>query len=259
MYFELLWREFVLLPEVEAIALGGSRAEENYDDKSDYDLYIYCTRVPQENIRKNILEKSCRYMEVGNSFWELEDDCILKNGIDIDILYRNLDDFSQMIHLVVDEHIAYNGYTTCMWHNLLHSKILYDRSGRLEKLQNRYRVPYPTELRDNIIHKNLRLLTGNLPSYDTQIKKAVIRKDMVSVNHRAAAFLESYFDIVFALNNLTHPGEKRMVQYAKEHATILPFRFEENLELLFESLFTEPDKALKIIETMNFEIRDIIK
>ena len=76
---------------------------------------------------------------------------------------------------------------------------------------------------------------------------------------RAAAFLESYFDIIFALNNLTHPGEKRMVQYAKEHATILPFRFEENLELLFESLFTEPDKAIRIIETMNFEIRDIIK
>lgn len=82
---------------------------------------------------------------------------------------------------------------------------------------------------------------------------------MVSVNHRVAAFLESYFDIVFALNNLTHPGEKRMVQYAKEHARILPFRFEENLELLFESLFTEPEKALKILEAMNFEIRDIIR
>lgn len=82
---------------------------------------------------------------------------------------------------------------------------------------------------------------------------------MVSVNHRVAAFLESYFDIVFALNNLTHPGEKRMVQYAKEHARILPFRFEENLELLFESLFIEPEKALKILEAMNFEIRDIIR
>lgn len=81
MYFELLWKEFVLLPEVEAIALGGSRAEENYDDKSDYDLYIYCTKVPQENIRKNILEKNCRYMEIGNRFWELEDDCRLKKPL----------------------------------------------------------------------------------------------------------------------------------------------------------------------------------
>lgn len=65
------------------------------------------------------------------------------------------------------------------------------------------------------------LLTGNLPSYDAQIKKAFVRKDMVSVNHRTAAFLESYFDIIFALNKLTHPGEKRIVQYARAQAEIL--------------------------------------
>ena len=44
MYFNLLWNEFATLPEVEAIALGGSRAGANYDEKSDYDLYIYCNR-----------------------------------------------------------------------------------------------------------------------------------------------------------------------------------------------------------------------
>lgn len=110
-------------------------------------------------------------MEIGNSFWELEDDCTLKNGTDIDILYRNIENFSRTIRSVVDEHTAYNGYTTCMWHNLLHSQVLYDKNGKLESLQNEYRIPYPDELRNNIIRKNLRLLTGNLPSYDTQIKK----------------------------------------------------------------------------------------
>lgn len=196
MYFKLLWSEFSALPEVEAIALGGSRASSDYDEKSDYDLYIYCTSTPDEGVRKSILEKSCQYMEIGNSFWELEDDCTLKDGVDIDVLYRNIEDFSQMIHSVVEEHTAYNGYTTCMWHNLLHSRILYDKSGKMTSLQSRYQVPYPDKLRDNIIRKNLRLLTGNLPSYDSQIKKALMRKDMVSVNHRTAAFLESYFDIM---------------------------------------------------------------
>lgn len=33
MYFELLWTEFASLPEVEAIALGGSRAGTDYDEK----------------------------------------------------------------------------------------------------------------------------------------------------------------------------------------------------------------------------------
>ena len=258
MYFKLLWSEFAALPEVEAIALGGSRAGVDYDEKSDYDLYIYCTSTPCESMRKQILEKCCKYMEIGNSFWELEDDCTLKDGIDIDILYRNIEDFSQTIRCVVEEHIAYNGYTTCMWHNLLRSRILYDKNGKLTSLQNQYQIPYPDGLRENIINKNLRLLTGNLPSYDTQIKKAVTRKDMVSINHRTAAFLESYFDIIFALNRLTHPGEKRMVQYAKEQAEILPDDFEENLNKLFENLFTDSDKALQTLQEMITKLKNVI-
>lgn len=259
MYFKLLWSEFALLPEVEAIALGGSRAGADYDEKSDYDLYIYCSSIPHESMRKRILEKCCQYMEIGNTFWELEDDCTLKDGVDIDILYRNIEDFTQTIRSVVEEHTAYNGYTTCMWHNLLHSRILYDKNGKLENLQNKYRISYPDELRDNIISKNLRLLTGNLPSYDAQIKKAAARKDMVSVNHRTAAFLESYFDIIFAWNRLTHPGEKRMVQYAKEQAEVLPADFEENLGCLFQNLFTDSDAALKTIAAMISALQDIIK
>lgn len=259
MYFKLLWGEFATLPEVEAIALGGSRAGADYDEKSDYDLYIYCASIPDESVRRKILEKHCKYMEIGNSFWELEDDCTLKDGTDIDILYRNIRDFSQTIRSVVEEHTAYNGYTTCMWHNLLHSRILCDKNGELEKLQNKYWIPYPDELRDNIIRKNLRLLTGNLPSYDTQIKKAFARKDMVSVNHRTAAFLESYFDIIFAMNRLTHPGEKRMVQYAKEHAEILPADFEENLDRLFQNMFTDSDRALQALWEMINELGKVIK
>lgn len=164
-----------------------------------------------------------------------------------------------MIRQVVEQHVAYNGYTTCMWHNLLHSRILYDKNGKLADLQNKYRIPYPDELRENIINKNLRLLTGNLPSYDAQIKKAIARNDMVSVNHRTAAFLESYFDIIFALNKLTHPGEKRMVQYAKEQAEILPANFEENLNKLFANMFLNPDRALQTIQEIITELENVIR
>ncbi len=146
-----------------------------------------------------------------------------------------------------------------MWHNLLHSRILYDKNGELESLQNKYRIPYPDELRENIIRKNLRLLTGNLPSYDAQIRKAAARKDLVSVNHRTAAFLESYFDIIFAMNKLTHPGEKRMVQYAKEQAEILPENFETNLDRLFQSIFVDSEKAAQTLEQMIAELKKVIK
>lgn len=258
MFFESLWNKFALLPEVEAIALGGSRATAHYDEKSDYDLYIYCIQPPKTDIRKQILERYCQYMEIGNSFWELEDDCTLKDGVDIDILYRNMTAFAEEIDSVVVKHTAHNGYTTCMWHNLLNCRILYDKNGKFAALQRQYHVPYPDELRENIIEQNLRLLHGNLPSYDLQIKKAAARKDLVSVNHRTAAFLESYFDIIFALNKLTHPGEKRMVSYAKKQAKLLPANFEENLDRLFQNLFTSPELVSAILAEIVSALEDVI-
>ena len=114
----LFW-ELSELEQVEAISLGGSRSGENYDEKSDYDVYVYVTEPLSEQVRKSILEKYCGYMEIGNHYWEYEDNCVLNNGIDIDILYRSLDDFCKEVSDVAEKHIPHNGYTTCMWHNLL--------------------------------------------------------------------------------------------------------------------------------------------
>ena len=40
------------LEQVEAIALGGSRAGECYDEKSDYDVYVYITSPIREETRR---------------------------------------------------------------------------------------------------------------------------------------------------------------------------------------------------------------
>ena len=213
--FNSLWFEFTKLPEITAIVLGGSRSGNNYDRSSDYDLYIYCRNIPNKDVRKLILGKYFSYIELENQFWEVEDNCTLSNGIDLDIIYRNINDFENIIENVVEKHRAGNGYTTCFWHNLKNSKVLYDPHKEFYKIQERFEVPFPKELKENIISKNLRLLTGNLPSYDKQILKAFNRGDFISVNHRMAAFIESYFDIIFAVNELTHPGEKRMYRMLK--------------------------------------------
>ena len=238
-----LFSDLSKLPQVEAIALGGSRAGTHFDEKSDYDVYLYCTAPVPENVRRDILEKYCAYMEIGNHFWEYEDNCTLKNGIDIDILYRNLDDFSSDLADVVEHCHGHNGYTTCMWHNLLTCKILFDRCGRLAAAKQRFDVPYPSALKKDIIARNRKLLQGTLPAYDAQIQKAIKRGDFVSINHRTAAFLESYFDLLFALNEKTHPGEKRLVKLCREICPILPEQFEENLNTLFSHLFTTPEKV----------------
>ena len=161
-----LFAELGNLPQVEAIALGGSRSTGRNDEKSDYDVYVYLTDSVDESIRRSILEKYCKYMEIGNSFWELEDDVTLKDGIDMDVIYRNMNDFERTVSSVVDNCVSWNGYTTCMWHNLITSKIVYDKNGKLQKLQDKYKIPYPQKLKENIISNNLltylKLLSKNL-------------------------------------------------------------------------------------------------
>ncbi|MBR1740616.1 MAG: DUF4037 domain-containing protein [Lachnospiraceae bacterium] len=254
-----LLEEFSGLEEVEAIALGGSRAGEHFDEKSDYDIYVYQTSPIEEKVRRNILGKYCDYMEIGNRYWECEDDCTLKNGVDIEVLYRNLDDLKESIANVVEEYQASNGYTTCLWDNLLKCKILYDEYGRLERMKRRFTVPYPDKLRRNIVTRNWNLLLETMPAYTHQIEKAILRGDKVSILHRKTAFLESYFDILFALNRLTHPGEKRLMEFCMKNCSELPANFEENLNRLFDDLYGHTERVNEDLQTIALELKKILK
>ena len=255
---EALFRELAALPQIEAIALGGSRAGEVYDQKSDYDVYLYCTSPIDEAVRRRILEQYCSRMEIGNHFWEYEDNCVLKNGIDIDLLYRDLDSFAEGLAAVVERYQSCNGYTTCMWHNLNTCKILYDRDGRLQAVKDRFAVPYPKPLKEAIIRKNMQLLSDAMPAYQLQIAKAVGRNDLVSIGHRTAAFMESYFDIIWAMNERTHPGEKRLIPLCNQQCRILPADFEENIHRLYADLFTCPDRVNEDIARIVRELKQVL-
>lgn len=255
---EKLFLELSQLEQVDAIALGGSRSTEIFDEKSDYDVYLYCNSAVSEDMRKEILQKYCDIMEIGNHFWEYEDNCTLKNGIDIDILYRDLNSFTNDLADVVENFQPRNGYTTCMWHNLLTCKIIYDKNGDLQKAKERFTVAYPKQLKDNIINRNMLLLSEAMPAYKLQILKAVNRGDIVSISHRTSAFMESYFDIIFAVNELTHPGEKRLISLCKKHCKILPEKFEENIAALFSDLYANSENVSKDIDRIIDALKKII-
>lgn len=254
--FDAVIEAFANCNEVEVIALGGSRISKHFDEKSDYDVYIYGSSVVPQDKRQTILMPYCEEntLDMGNQFWELGDEGILKNGIGIDMMYRNLSDFERELENVVFNHQAYNGYTTCLWHNLLNSKILVDKKEHYKKLQEKFDIPYPEQLKANIIERNRFLLSGKLFSYDKQITKAINRNDFVSVNHRVAAFLASYFDIIFALNAKTHPGEKRLIEICKKECAILPNHFEENIITLLENLYSCPEKSLRALNAILEEL-----
>ena len=255
-----LYKEFSQLKQVEAIALGGSRAGQDYDQNSDYDVYVYLNSPIDEKTRQIILSNYCSYMEIGNQFWELEDDCVLNNGIQIELIYRSLESFEQELNTTVFQHKAQNSYTTCMWHNLLHSKILYDPNGRYTSLQKAYQLPYPQKLKKNIIEKQLLLLDHAMPAFSIQIEKAIKRQDLLSMNHRTSEFFASYFDLLFALNEQTHPGEKRMLEYAKANCTLLPKQFEETIHDYFQLLYQPQQKnqAVLALKTILKQLESIL-
>ena len=242
--------DFSKLEEVEGILLAGSQATKTNDSDSDYDIYIYTSKeIPLEK-RKIITNKYCSYMELNNTFWETEDDGYIKEGnIPVEIIYRDLARTSGLLNTTTVKCKADTGYSTCFWSNFINSIILYDKNGDLNKLQDKYKVSYPYELKQNIIKKNYPLLKLQMPSYYYQIEKALKRDDFISVNHRVAAFFASYFDILFAVNEMAHPGEKKILKIMKDNNYRVPIDMERNVNnILKYATSNDSDLLLEIDE-----------
>ena len=211
---ERVAQQFSSLSPVEAVALAGSHISPFPDESSDIDLYVYVMEdIPLEE-RVGIAAGSPG-AEIGNATWEPGDEWIdVATGSAVDVMYRHIRWIEEQLDRVLVRYEASVGYSTCFWYNVLYSQALFDRQGWFAELQRRAGQPYPAELKQAVIAKNYRLLRDTQSSFLHQIELAVQRNDSVSANHRVAAFLASYFDVLFAVNEMPHPGEKRLLQHA---------------------------------------------
>ena len=248
---------FQQFEEVDAIVLGGSRTTGKHDLESDYDVYVYLNRELNTEKRRSALAQTCKYMEINNTYWEREDDCILSNGINIDFIYRTIEDMTQSLVNTLENHNAQCGYTTCICHNIFTSQVLFDPKGLFSEMVKRFTMPYPEPLRENIILKNRELLEGKIPSYLHQIEKAVKRNDVISINHRMTEFLASFFDILFALNRTFHPGEKRLIELSNALCKYLPVDFESDMHSLF--VVNEKEEVIPVMRKLISNLDDLIK
>ena len=213
---EELAANFAELEEVEALVLGGSAATGLADEWSDYDLYAYTRGVVPIEFRAKLLKSWAARLELHNTFWEWSDEWVEPDGTIFDLMYRSCDAIEADVEAKLGRGVAALGYSTSLCYSVLQTTSVFDRRGWFKALQNRIKsTPYPDALVEGIIKMNLPVLGGIIHSYEQQIRSAFRRRDRVSLNHRTASWLASYFDILFAANRRLNPGEKRLLKHAQ--------------------------------------------
>ncbi len=243
------------------MALGGSLATDRAEPGSDIDLYVYTKKTVPLDSREGLAAAAgadmARRCEIGNTFWESGDEWIDRaSGIHVDVMYRDMHWIKKHLERLLVHFEASVGYTTCLWHNVLTARPLKDKGRWYEKLQDYALQPYPAPLQQAIIAKNQPILRDTLSSYTYQIASALRRGDRVSVNHRIAAMLASYFEIVFAVNLQTHPGEKRLVEMAESLCEKRPPHLREQVN----ALLTAPDDGvLAALSALIDGVDDLLK
>jgi len=240
-------QHFGALSNVQAIALADSQTTGFVDDHSDLDFYIYTTEPIPVNHRINMIKEiGASKVEFDLQFWDLNDAWIdSDSGIEVDMIYWDIAWIETQIERVLIRHQASVGYSTCFWHTVLISKLLFERENWFTNLQSKCLHPYPEGLRDAILAKNHPILRNVSQSYYEQIKNAIERNDLISINHRLSALFASYFDVLFALNFMPNPGEKRVLDYALKACSKVP----ENLRIQVEEVLgsaTWPKKVFSV-------------
>ncbi|MDQ3657458.1 MAG: DUF4037 domain-containing protein [Chloroflexota bacterium] len=199
---------------VAAIALGGSRTSSLTDVASDYDVYIYLDEAIPLDVRRELAARFDPDPEIGNAWFGPGDEWTDRPaGVTVDVMYWDRTGFERDLRAVIEDHQPSLGYSTAFWHTVRQSTPLFDRDGWFAGLQALAATPYPDELRRAIVAFNHPLLRTTHSSYRHQIELAIARDDPVSVQHRLTALLASVVDILFAVNQALHPGEKRLLDH----------------------------------------------
>lgn len=223
------------LPGVRAVALGGSVATGAADGGSDIDLYCYGDRIPAVEERRALVRDlgAAPGAEVGNSFFEPGDEWRdAGSGVAVDVMYRLCPWAEDRLDAVLRRHEASLGYSTALWHNIRTARPLADAGGWLAALRARAEGPYPKGLARAVVALNWGMLAETANRWPVQLEGALGRSDAVAAGHRTTAMLASWFDVLFALNRRTHPGEKRLLRLAAETCPLRPEGWEDDVRAL---------------------------
>lgn len=241
---------FAQLPDVEAIAVGGSIATGRATATSDIDIYIFPTSYLPPETRLSIGQEFSKDAEISDYWGPATVWVDPKTGIEVEALFFGVGWMEELVLQPLEQYQARMGFTTCFWHTIKISQVLYDRVGWLRRLKEKADQPYPEPLAQAIIDLNYPLLRDIYYSYRTQIASAIKRKDVYVMHKNVSAFLASYFDILFALNRMPHPGVKRMMDILEAECEIYPPDMRDHVTQLLKSSGSSMKKTVTTVDKL---------
>lgn len=202
------------LPGVVAVSLGGSAGAGLADAASDLDFHVYWEAPlapPDERVARLAAVADADSLRVrdGVASWTLEDRFAV-DGHPVELIYVRWGDVPAEVEWAYREGLTGEGFTTARLYNVARGRALHDPAGVLGAVQERLNRAYPEATRAALLRRQPARLALHLQ----QLRVGQGRGDVLFVQHSRAKLQMIFFDLLFALNRLYHPGEKRLLAHA---------------------------------------------
>lgn len=196
---------------VAALSLGGSSGSKLSDQESDLDVYVFWTPpladLPErERQLATVADPGSLHIDIHS--WGLEDHLHV-GGARIELIYTHLGDLHAHIVRAYAEGLRDEGYTTSLLHTVANGPLLHDPDDVLATMQARLHNEFPDPTRRFVLRYHPPLLRF----YLAHIAQAQHRGDLLFVQHRRYTVQMMFFNMLFALNRVYNPGEKRLLTH----------------------------------------------
>ena len=219
--FEKLVALISSIKGVEAIGQSGS-GKLPAADESDVDVFIFCSRIPEPEVRREALMPLAGAMgsvEIGalhSRHWG-EGDCLDLSGMEVWLMYFDAQAQREYLEAVLrGEHpdkVDNYFYPTGRLASIAGMKPLYDRSGWLQSAKELLRE-YPVALARKLAARHASMLG------DTEdLERAVSRGDVLFYHFALDLALDHFLTAIFALNRAYFPSRKRSLEIARGFKT----------------------------------------
>jgi len=250
---------------VKAITIAGSALINDLSQISDIDFLIYHESLPGVVTRKKYYQLYSLQDKKRPASFNLKvpplwimDKFYSPEGIKLDLTFIQIRHFEKILDDILKrgetDRKAGWFYPICLLSDLKNSLVLHDPSGIFKKWRAKSKK-YPIKARKQIIKTNFFELSYNLK----ELKNASERDDYIYFLHCLNACVENFVQIVFALNEVYYPGNKRSLEYF-QHFQLKPIDFEEILNNLIATPNTLNclSKKFQICKKLTEEIKSLV-